>query len=154
MPPLSDPRGFKSELEHRPNARAEFVFDGNCGFCTRFVLWLQRLDRRGQLQITPWQQPGTLERTGLGHAQVSSAAWFVSSGTPLRAAAAVNAALSLASGWDGFARVYALPLVGTTQEFVYAWIAAHRHRFRGVKAHCARADTVCLEGPTGCSTRP
>jgi predicted DCC family thiol-disulfide oxidoreductase YuxK len=148
MPPRSDAH---ATLEHRPNARAEFVFDGTCGFCTRFVLWLQRLDRRGQLQITPWQQPGTLERTGLSHAQVSSAVWLVTSDKTLRAAAAVNAALSVASNWSGFALVYALPLVGWAQERAYAWIATHRHRFRGVKAHCARVGADCLEDQMGCS---
>ena len=147
--PERNPRTPTPNLEGRPNASAEFVFDGSCGFCTRFVLWLARLDRHERLLITPWQAPGTLERTGLSRAQVSSAAWLVADGKTLRAAAAINRALSIASGWNGFEHVYGLPLVGRAQESAYGWIAAHRQRFRGVKPYCARPDSRCLEQGTG-----
>jgi len=151
--PELNPRTPEPEPEGRPNASAEFVFDGTCGFCTRFALWLARLDRHGRLHITPWQAPGTLDRAGLSRAQVSSAAWLVADGKTLRAAAAINRALSIASGWNGFEHVYGWPLVGRAQEFAYGWIAAHRHQFRGVKPLCARPGSHCLERNTGDSLK-
>jgi DCC1-like thiol-disulfide oxidoreductase len=37
------------------------IFDGYCGFCTRAIRALERLDRNKHLRFQAWQTPGTLE---------------------------------------------------------------------------------------------
>lgn len=37
--------------------RATLIFDGSCGFCRRWVERVQRWDRRGLLEMLPYQTP-------------------------------------------------------------------------------------------------
>ena len=36
-------------------ARATLIYDGNCGFCRRWVERVRRWDRRGRLEMVPYQ---------------------------------------------------------------------------------------------------
>ena len=70
------------------------VFDGNCGFCTRSVGWVRAMDRRGRIQVRPYQEPGAPESIGTDAATCADAVqWRGPDGHRLGGAAAVNAVL-------------------------------------------------------------
>lgn len=56
-------------------AATVLVFDGHCGFCTRAVAWILRLDRRHRLIPLPYQLPGVPQRYGLTYEDCRAAAW-------------------------------------------------------------------------------
>ncbi|NJK43475.1 MAG: DUF393 domain-containing protein [Pleurocapsa sp. SU_196_0] len=119
------------------------VFDGHCGFCTRFVRWLVRQDRHARLEAMAWQQPTVLERTGLTRAQVRNAAWCKFDGRWYRGAAAIEVALAVVTGWRWVMAVHRIPGIAQLQNLGYAWIAQHRHWFRGVAPYCRTATPPC-----------
>lgn len=128
------------------------VFDGYCGFCTRSVGWLERLDRLGRVRIVPFQAPGVLSAHGLTAAQCEAAVWAIDvDGRRHRGAGAVNAAAGVALGSWLPLRVYELPGIRTVQDRVYAWVAANRRRFPGATPYCvAHPEAACGDdGPAG-----
>ncbi len=124
--------------------KATLVFDGYCGFCTRAVRFIRRLDRHGQLEIVPWQQSGVLNEVGLTREQVRDAAWLIEGSKQWRGAGAINAALGIVTSSNFFVAVYQLPGIHQIQNIVYAWVAEHRHLFRGVGPHCKDSDANCV----------
>jgi predicted DCC family thiol-disulfide oxidoreductase YuxK len=126
------------------------VFDGYCGFCTRSVGWIKRLDRRDRVRVLPCQAPEVAATLGLTRADCEAAAWaFAPDGRRYRGAAAVNAALAAALGTALPLRIYRLPLIRVAQDAAYGWIARNRGRFRGVTPWCVAHPEA---GPGG-STR-
>lgn len=121
------------------------VFDGYCGFCTRAVEGIRRLDKRGLLTIVAWQEPGILENTGLSHEDVKSAAWFIEGFKRYRGAAAINRAISNALGFELPSQVYNLPGIRQLEDFIYAYIAANRSLFRGIQPYCRRQEVTCVK---------
>lgn len=118
------------------------VFDGQCGFCTRAVGWLHRLDRHQRVETVPLQAPGAPESVGVTEADcVASLRWQGRDGTRLSGAAAANAALASAAGSRVPMRLYRL--TSTVQDRGYAWVAANRHRLPGVRPHCESAPVEC-----------
>ena len=128
------------------------VFDGYCGFCTRSVLWVARLDRHERVRFVPYQAPGVLDAYGLTAAEADAAAWaFPASGGRLRGAEAVNAALAAALGTRLPLAAYRLPGVRRLQDAAYAWVARNRRRFRGVTPWCvAHPEAGCADAPAAC----
>jgi predicted DCC family thiol-disulfide oxidoreductase YuxK len=124
---------------------AILVFDGYCGFCTRAINFIHRLDRNQKLQIRAAQEPGILEQTQLSSQNVKHAAWLVVGQQRLRGAEAINASLSLVTDQPGFLWVYRLPLIRNVQDAVYHWISRHRHWFRGVSPYCKSSEATCYD---------
>jgi predicted DCC family thiol-disulfide oxidoreductase YuxK len=123
--------------------RAELVFDGRCGFCTRVVYALKRLDYDDRLCITAWQEPTVLERNGLCFKDVQSAAWLIVGDRRLRGAAAINAALAHTTGIKLIWWFYSLPGIHHFQDFIYGWITDHRHLLRGIRPRCLEPLVDC-----------
>jgi predicted DCC family thiol-disulfide oxidoreductase YuxK len=132
------------------------VFDGYCGFCTRTVGWIERLDRRHRVSVLPCQAPDVAAAHGLTQADCKAAAWaFAPGGRVYRGAAAVNAALAAALGTTLPLRIYGLPLVRPAQDAAYDWIARNRHRFRGVTPWCvAHPEAGCAEPQSAATASP
>lgn len=120
-------------------------FDGNCGMCTRSVQSLNNRQRTGDLQIAPFQRPGTADRLGVPADQMLEAAWWQedSSGTVFRGAEAINAAVAAGLGTRIPLRVYRVPGVRQLQNAIYRWVATHRYRFPGTTPHCAAQPGDC-----------
>jgi predicted DCC family thiol-disulfide oxidoreductase YuxK len=126
------------------NPYSVLVFDGQCGFCTRWVQRIKRLDRANRLVITPWQQMGVLERFGLSSNDVRRAAWFFGPNHgKVSGASAINAALDTVLCCDVFTLLYNFPLVKWLQDSAYAWIAKNRRRLPGVRALCKAQPEQC-----------
>jgi predicted DCC family thiol-disulfide oxidoreductase YuxK len=130
--------------------QALLVFDGYCGFCTRAVETISRLDRHHRLEVRAWQRPNTLERANLTREDVKTAAWLIHNGKQYRGAAAINAALGLSLGNPLIFGLYQIPGIRQLQDFAYAWIANNRSSLRGVKAFCKRPDSDCETGAASC----
>lgn len=141
----------------------DLVFDGKCGLCTRIALWLQRVDRRGRVEIHPLQRPGVLGRFGLTEQEALGAAWAfrrpvvtgapVRSTAPHRGAAAVNLTLDAVFGTCLFSTIYRLPGIWWLQDRGYQWIADHRYMLKGVTPWCAQHPEDCpgADGPMSCT---
>ncbi len=124
-------------------ARLDLVFDGRCGFCTRAVGWVHRLDRHHRISTHAYQEPGVLERFGLTESQAHTAVWAVVGGTKSAGAAAVADTLDAALGTRIFGKLYRLPPVRMLQDRVYQWVADHRGKFPGVTPWCERHPEEC-----------
>ncbi len=117
---------------------ATLVFDGECGFCTRCVLWLQRLDRRARVETLPHQALGVRDRFGLSEGDVDRSVWVIRDGRRHAGAAAVALALDTALGTRMFHRFATAPIVGPALERAYQFVAEHRGRLAGVTPWCRR----------------
>lgn len=133
-------------------ARAHLVFDGACGFCTRCVDWLARIDPDQRIEVHPWQGEGVLERFGLTRAQAEASVWLISGERVRSGIHAVAAAIDIARGTRLLGSVVALPVVEPVAQYGYHWVARHRGRFPGVIAWCRDPSRVkpCLPPPQGC----
>lgn len=121
---------------------ARLVFDGDCGFCTRCVGWLRRLDPGGRIEVRPLQAPGVPASIGASEQECrESVQWLGPDGRRRHGADAVNAALSLLGGTRVFTALYRP--TARLQEAVYSWVADHRGRFPGTTPHCASAPADC-----------
>lgn len=124
-------------------ATIDLVFDGQCGFCTRAVYALQRLDRHHRLRFHPFQRAGVRERFGLSFEEAHQAVWSFGPGPRQAGAAAVNASLDAALGVRMFSAVYRVPGLRQVQDHGYRWIADHRYRLRGVTPWCVSHPEDC-----------
>ncbi len=121
------------------------IYDGRCGFCTRFVHFIQQLDRNRTISTVAWQVPGVLEANNLTRNDVKSAAWFLEKDQRFRGAAGINRALSKVTGCGLFWFIYSLPLIQQIEDFVYAWVAQNRKLFRGTKPYCHQENSTCIQ---------
>src|SRR5699024_10326785 len=135
---------FASTAEETTVGTARLVFDGRCGFCTRAAGWLRRLDRRRRVDTVPLQAPGAPESVGSTEEEcLNSLRWRGADGTLLSGAAAANAAVGTALGSRLPIRLYRL--TSGTQDRVYDWVAANRHRLPGMRPHCESEPGACGE---------
>jgi predicted DCC family thiol-disulfide oxidoreductase YuxK len=129
-------------MREGPVTGGRLVFDGRCGFCTRSVGWLRRLDRHQRVEIVPLQAPGAPESVGATEAEcLTSLRWQGQDGSRLSGAAAANAALASALGAGVPMVLYRF--TSNAQERGYAWVAANRYRLPGVRPHCESVPTDC-----------
>jgi predicted DCC family thiol-disulfide oxidoreductase YuxK len=119
-------------------------FDGVCGMCTRSVELMLRLNRTGELHTLPLQHPGTAQRLGIPPSQLlDSVRWLDGSGAVYSGAEAANAAVSTALGTRLPVLLYRLPGIRFTEDVIYRWVAAHRHRFPGTTPYCEANPADC-----------
>jgi predicted DCC family thiol-disulfide oxidoreductase YuxK len=127
------------------------IFDGYCGFCTRAVQALQRLDRHERLRVVAWQTPGTLEEFRLSRTQVQQAAWLISAnGQRQHGAKAIVGALALAIDAPVLIRIVDIQIISWLAAATYTWISRNRYRLRGVQAYCLQQATNCTDGEASC----
>ncbi|MGB3307133.1 MAG: DUF393 domain-containing protein [Thermomicrobiales bacterium] len=114
------------------------LFDGACGFCTRTVMWVQKRDTHGRLDILPCQ---TAVRSGRFTRDLSDCGTSIWAYAPDGAveggaqAAALVAAELLGHRWP--VRVARLPGIRQCLDIGYRFIAANRHRLPGIKGMCS-----------------
>jgi predicted DCC family thiol-disulfide oxidoreductase YuxK len=111
-------------------AAGTFVYDGDCGFCTRFARWLTpRVAGRVEVVTAP--------RADLD-VDVRTTSWFVTpAGTRLGRHAGIAAALDAAGGpWRLAGRAIASRPVAPLAGAVYDWVARNRHRMPGGTSEC------------------
>jgi predicted DCC family thiol-disulfide oxidoreductase YuxK len=123
---------------------ATLVFDGHCGFCTRSVGWLRKLDRHNRVEVRAGQTAGTRDLTGLTEQQTDAAAWTVTpEGVAVGGARAV--ALYTAVAWNSKLPLlpWKVPGVPWLLDRLYELIARNRHRLPGMSPWCSEHDGEC-----------
>ncbi len=113
------------------------VFDGDCGFCTTWVQWLEARLPRFPRSI-PWQWL-ELDEVGLTGQDVAEYAWVI---TPRHHYAGHLALSALLRMQPSFAlrfagHLLATPPISWIAALGYQWIAANRHRLPGGTPACA-----------------
>ncbi|MBK9050709.1 MAG: DUF393 domain-containing protein [Chloroflexi bacterium] len=99
---------------------------------------MQTLSRQ-QIVITPWHTiPDLLARYNLSLDDVLSQVWFITTEEKvLGGAAAVNQCLQYIWWARPLAFLYRLPGLHPLEDWLYRWIATHRHLMPGSTATCA-----------------
>jgi predicted DCC family thiol-disulfide oxidoreductase YuxK len=120
---------------------ATLIFDGDCGFCTTAISWLQRVLPR-MPAAAPFQWTDLAE-FGLVEEQARSRVWFVSRGRRYGGAAAVAAVLRgqpirvlRMLGWLG-----TVPPWSWAAEAGYRLVARYRYRLPGGTPACRMPST-------------
>jgi predicted DCC family thiol-disulfide oxidoreductase YuxK len=113
------------------------VYDGDCAFCLRCVLWIQSHFKHVP-NVVAWQQID-LASFGLTAEQCQIAVQWVSSdrAKTLSAHKAIARVCKDAGGWISIAGwLMSLPVVSQLSGFVYRWVARNRHRMPGGTTAC------------------
>ena len=105
--------------------RATLIYDGNCGFCRRWVDRVRRADRLGHLETVPYQAPDLEARfPGVSRAECVRRIHLVDEhGAVSRGAAAGREVLRRLPGGSLWALPFRLPGALGIAERVYVWIA-------------------------------
>jgi predicted DCC family thiol-disulfide oxidoreductase YuxK len=132
-------------------ATLDLVFDGQCGFCTRAINWIKRVDRHERIRVHPFQQAGIHERFDLSTADTQAAAWAITSDRRASGAGSINLALDTALGIGFFSAIYRIRGIRWLQDRTYIWVSNHRYLLRGVTPWCNSHPEGCelaVEGAT------
>ena len=108
------------------------LWDGDCGFCRRGMVWFKRRDREDRFDMVPYQDAPWPPMTEALHADCAKAMWVIcADGTRHRGGRAV---LHLAehTGFRRLARVLALPPLIWLVEAGYWVMARNRYVFSRV----------------------
>jgi lipase maturation factor 1 len=111
--------------------RPVLIYDGDCGFCTR---WIQRWRRltRGQIEAMPLQHPDVTSRfPGIARADLEASVHFIEPGGRVsRGAEAAFRSLSFASRMQWLLRLYLRSRgFARISEWIYEFISRHRRFF-------------------------
>jgi predicted DCC family thiol-disulfide oxidoreductase YuxK len=106
-----------------------FLYDGECGFCQKWVDWLDG-KTRGRIEFVPSQSIEDLARLGLTDGDVRTASYWVDDdGGAHRGNHSIANALQQGDGvWRILGVVLELPLVRAAAAAAYRVIARNRHR--------------------------
>lgn len=118
---------------------AFFLFDGDCGFCTRSGEFLRR-HIQTPARIVPWQAVD-LGPLGVSRAECTDAVQYVSGGRVSAGPVAIADLLQTATrrrdaAWRAAGWVMARRPVVTLAWPVYRWVARHRHQLPGSTTAC------------------
>ncbi len=105
------------------------LYDGTCGVCQAFALWLMRSDRAAQLSLIAYQHADLRRLTpGLTREELRQAMHFIDAhGQCHRGARAVFEALKRMPGiWGRIGTLLATPFLSTLAEPLYRLFAKHR----------------------------
>lgn len=121
----------------------QLIFDGDCAFCTRCVLWGQK--HLAKFPETLAYQAIKPEDYGLTTSQVANSIWLISAKLkPLPANEAIAAILraETAIGWRLLGWAISLPLIRGGVKRGYYWVARNRAKMPGATAACELPDTL------------
>ena len=117
-------------------SQATLVFDGDCGFCTTSVNWLERTLPAFPPAI-PFQW-ADLEALGVTEAEARDRVWLVTDTARFGGHLAVSALLrhQPAAGWRFLGWLIAAPGFSLIAAGVYALVARYRYRLPGGTPAC------------------
>lgn len=124
---------------HSAKPQLWLLYDGDCGFCMRWVNWAKRKGADRMVRFVPCQSAVELRRQArIDEAECGHAAFLVEGDSNQviakhRAAAAINGVLAQLPGgrnalWRALASLYHIPGITQLEEFGYRWIARNRHK--------------------------
>lgn len=106
-----------------------FLYDGDCGFCQKWVRWLQQRVHDG-VEFVPFQAVQDLTPYGLTILDVQSASYWIEDwGDAFRGNRSIARVLKRAGGpWKIIGTVLELPGVRWRAAAAYVMISRNRHR--------------------------
>ena len=106
-----------------------FLYDGECGFCQKWMRWLARRVR-DRIEFVPSQSVADLSRFGLTDEDVRTASYWVDErGVAHGGNSSIAHALQRADGlWRLVGLALELPVIRVVAGAVYRLIARNRHR--------------------------
>jgi predicted DCC family thiol-disulfide oxidoreductase YuxK len=123
--------------DHTVPGTGTFLYDRDCGFCQRAVVFAREL-LRSRTAFTAWQE-FDLDRFGLTPEQADELAWLVypdgrrfAGGDAIAEVLVHSRLLARPVG-----RMMRLPLLRSVNRLAYRAVAANRHRFPGGSPSCA-----------------
>ena len=118
--------------------RPVLLYDGNCGFCLRWINRLRRWDRAGRIDYVPYQQRAVIaDLPSIGDDALDRAAHLVApDGSVSAGARAIPALLGYLPGGGLLKPFFWIPGIPWVADRVYAWVAANRHRLGGRGSTC------------------
>lgn len=122
-------------------AKGIFLYDADCGFCTKFSKLLERVSAKGTYDVMAWQN-ADLEALGLTPEACADAAWFVTnSGSLFRGSDGIGRALREGTVLlRPLGVLVALPGIRALSHVVYRWVAKNRYLMPGASAQCRMPD--------------
>ncbi len=115
------------------------IFDGTCGFCTRQVRYIHKLDKHQRVASEPCQFVQHDPRWGLQEADCGAMAWAITSdGRRAGGSQAFTLIASVLLNRQWPVTVGRLPIIRQVLDLGYRLIATNRYRFPG--------DTPPIEG--------
>jgi predicted DCC family thiol-disulfide oxidoreductase YuxK len=127
-----------------PPDHVTVVFDGHCGFCTRSIRYLHRLDRHGRVTSVACQVAQREGRHGMEGVDCGDSAWALTADGRREAggqAATLIASALLQRTWP--VTVGRLPGIRHALAGGYRLIANNRHRFPGDTPWCGANPGRC-----------
>ena len=114
-----------------PGVRGLVVFDGDCGFCRRWVRHMETWFRRHPASVA-WQHTD-LAALGLTPEGCAHEVKFVAHDMSVSGGSDAVARILIVAGFpfSVAGRVMLLPGARRLSRFAYRWVADNRHRFRG-----------------------
>ena len=111
--------------------RGLLIFDGQCGFCRRWVRYMESWLRKHPKAVA-WQSL-TLSNFGVTEAQCSEAVQFVSRTGKVSSGSDAAAQVLRIAGFpfNIAGLVLLIPGIKWTAQRAYKWVANNRHRFKG-----------------------
>lgn len=130
-----------------PSDHVTVIFDGTCGFCTRSVRYLRRLDRHQRLTAVACQAAKRDGHYDLEGVDCGESAWALA-GDGRRESGAQAAMLiaSTLSQQDWPVTIGRLPGIRHALAFGYRVIAINRHRLPGDTPWCSANPDRCEPG--------
>jgi predicted DCC family thiol-disulfide oxidoreductase YuxK len=130
-----------SEANDKPHTLV--LYDGLCGLCNRFVVFLLRHDQRDEFRFAPLASelvPSLLRRHGLDLRQLDTVAAVPDFGQPSERALVRSSAVLWALGRLGGVwklAVIAMCVPRPLRDALYDFVARHRYRIFGKFSECA-----------------
>lgn len=115
-----------------------FVFDGDCGFCSRYAHWIAARLPSG-VDVVAWEEIEDLSALGLTREEVECAAWWIGPDGRWAGGDAIARSLVGTRGpWAVAGRLMLVWPVSRLSRVVYRWVATNRHRLPGAAPACDR----------------
>lgn len=123
-------------MEPLVQGQVMFVFDGDCGFCSRYAYWVAG-PLPSEIDVVPWQELDDLDAYGLTRQDVECAAWWLDGAGRWSGGDAI-ATTMVAAGmpWTILGRLMLIWPLSLLSRVVYGWIAHNRHRLPGATPAC------------------
>lgn len=120
-----------------PSDSAVILFDGECHFCSAWVAFVIRHDRRGRFRFAPRQSDAAgrlLTPFGVPPDALGSIALIAGSTLLTRSDAVLRIFTQLGFPWRLVAWLAVVPR--PLRDVVYAWVARNRHRLSWRREQC------------------
>ncbi len=122
-----------------PQRQPLLVYDGDCGFCSSSVRWLERRWRR-PVHTAPWQflSADELAALGLTVEQAGKSVWWIEAGHRAYPAhlAAAHALMAARGGWATLGRLLLVPPFRWLAALGYPVVSHLRHLLPGGTPTC------------------